>query len=117
MPSTGLDGPYKLSEEKIDEIITETKLGVYVLGHINNRGVFIVEYVGRSDDDLNDRLHDWVGEYEQFKATYYNSAKKAFEKECGIYHDFGEKEKLDNEVHPDRPDNSNWECPMCDIFD
>jgi len=24
---------------------------------------------------------------------------------------------LDNDIHPDRPDNSNWECPVCDIFD
>ena len=113
MPSTGLSKPFILTSNKIDEIIKKISPGVYVLGHVNNKGVFIVEYVGRSDDDLNDRLHDWVGEYKQFKAIYYNSVKATFEKECSIYHDFGENEKLDNEIHPDCPDGIMLKCPIC----
>ncbi len=83
------------------------------MGHQNARSVFVVEYVGRSDNDLNNRLHDWVGDYRQFKASYFDTAQDAFKKECAIYHDFGEDEKLDNEIHPDRPDNTSWECPKC----
>lgn len=31
---------------------------------------------------------------------------------------FGGIEKLDNDIHPNRPSNSkDWECPICDIFD
>jgi len=116
MAKTKLQGPYQLSDSRIDEVVNKTSAGTYVLGHINSRKVFIVEYVGRSDDDLNDRLHDWVEKYKMFKAAYFNSAQEAFAKECIIYHDFGGNGKLDNEYHPDRPDNTNWKCPVCDIF-
>lgn len=117
MASTGLKGPFLLTSEKIDEEVTEISPGTYVLGHLNDEDVFIVKYVGRSDEDLNDRLHDWIDEYKRFKFGYFNSEKEAFEKECIIYHDFGESESLDNEIHPDRPDNTDWECPSCAIFD
>ena len=70
--------------------------------------------MGRSDKDLNDRLKDHIGEYGRFKFEYYGSAKAAFEKECHLYHDFTPQ---DNKIHPDRPDGSNWKCPVCDIFD
>lgn len=26
-------------------------------------------------------------------------------------------EKLDNDIYPDRPNISGWECPVIDIFD
>lgn len=113
MPSTGLNGPFILTSNKIDETVKKVSSGVYALGRVNDKKIFIIKYVGRSDDDLNDRLHDWVGEYNHFKASYYNSVKAAFEKECSIYHDFGENEKLDNEIHPDRPDGTMLRCPIC----
>lgn len=116
MPSTNLKGPYTLTEINIDEIFSEIKSGTYVLGHLTKAETFVVEYVGRSDDNLNGRLHDWVGSYTHFKARYFKSAEEAFERECRIYHDFGEKEKLDNKIHPDRS-SSDWKCPVCDIFD
>ena len=39
--------------------------------------------------------------------------KAAFEKECRNFHDFGGVEKLDNDIHPDRPDGAAWKCPVC----
>jgi len=117
MPNTNLNGPYPLNADKIDEIITITASGTYVLGYVNSNNVFVVKYVGRSDDDLNDRLHDWIEEYESFKAKTFNTSKEAFEKECRIYHDFGQSSKLDNDIHPARPKDYDWECPICDIFD
>lgn len=117
MPETGLRGSFSLTDEKIDEIVTKTSPGVYVLGHSDNNS-FVVKYVGRSDDDLNKRLHDWVGEYARFKFGYFDSEKAAFERECRIWHNFGGPNgDLDNQVHPARPKGSNWECPVCDIFD
>ena len=113
MLSTGLEGPFILTADKIDKTVGKVSPGVYVLGYVNDKGTFVVNYVGRSDDDLNDRLHDWVGEYNQFKASYYNSVKAVFEKECSIYHDFGENEKLDNEIHPDCPNGTMLKCPIC----
>jgi hypothetical protein len=117
MVSTGLRGPYKLDNETIDKEVTEESAGAYALGKMRDT-TFIVMYVGRSDDDLNGRLKKWVGsKYTHFKFEYYGSAKAAFEKECNLYHDWGEKEKLDNDVHPARPDNTDWQCPRCDNFE
>jgi len=117
MPESGLRGPYPLDEQTIDRVVTETSSGAYALGKTKDT-TFYIKYVGRSDDDVNGRLKDHVGEYEQFKYEYYPSAKAAFEKECQLWHDFGEPEgTLDNKSHPDRPDGTGWKCPRCDVFD
>jgi len=116
MAKTNLQGPFTLNDTTIDEVVTNTSPGTYVLGYTKTSGTFIVEYVGRSDDDINDRLHDWVGDYRQFKASYFDTAQEAFEKECAIYHDFGGNDVLDNKIHPDRPVNTSWECSRCHIY-
>lgn len=117
MASLGMEGPYSLTGEVIDQKVTKTAPGNYGLGHTSSEGTFRVKYVGRSDTDVNDRLKDWVGSYKQFKFSYATSAKDSFEKECRNYHDFGGKDKLDNEQHPARPTGSGWKCPACKIFD
>jgi len=114
MASLDMNGPYPLTDNEIDRRVTRTSPGNYGLGYTKDDGTFIVEYVGRSDDDVNSRLHDWTGKkYKQFKYSYANSPKEAFEKECRNYHDFGSSEKLDNDIHPDRPNGTNWKCPVC----
>ncbi|MBA7669158.1 hypothetical protein ES703_77286 [subsurface metagenome] len=116
MPRLNMNGPYRLTVEKIDEVVTRESPGNYALGRVDKNS-FIVSYVGRSDDDLNGRLKYWVGKkYKHFKFSYATSRKAAFEKECKNFHDFGELEKLDNEHHPDRPDGTDWQCPVCDVF-
>mgnify|MGYP007017318806 CR=1 FL=1 len=134
MASLNMQGPYPLTKDKIDEIITKTSAGNYALGYVNEDKTFIVQYVGRADIDVSDRksvvyvgradadvasrLKQHVGEkYKRFKYSYATSPKAAFEKECHNYHDFGESKSLDNKIHPDRPANSNWKCPRCNIFD
>jgi hypothetical protein len=116
-PSLGLNGPYNFNSATIDERITQTSPGNYALGYKSEDGTFIVLYVGRADVDLNERLHQQLGKsskYKYFKWGYSTSRKAAFEKECQNYHDF---KCPDNQIHPDRPDGANWECPRCDIFD
>lgn len=115
MPSTGLYGPHSLTQEGIDAAVKGVAPGAYALGDVNANNTFIVRYVGRSDTDLNDRLKDWVGDYRQFKYAFYPTAKAAFEKECHLFHDFGET-TLDNAVHPARPAGSDWKCPRCKTF-
>lgn len=113
MAISGLRGSYPLTSTEIDNNITKTSPGAYALGY--TRGdKFHIEYVGRSDSDVNARLKDHVGSYKRFKFEYYGSAKAAFEKECRLYHDF---EPDDNDVHPARPAGRNWKCPVCTIFD
>lgn len=117
MASLDMQGPFDLDNKSIDANVTKTSAGNYALGKVEN-GTFYVSYVGRSDSDVNSRLKQWVGEkYSKFKFSYATSPKAAFEKECKNFHDFGGTEKLDNDIHPDRPDNSGWKCPVCKIFD
>ncbi len=111
-----MNGPYVFTSEEIDKQITKTQAGNYALGYVKDN-VFHVKYIGRSDTDVNERLKQHLGElYTYFKFSYATSVKDAFVKECKNYHDFGGVEgKLDNEIHPDIPSNSqNWKCPICD---
>lgn len=112
MASLEMEGPFPLDVANIDKNVTRTEPGNYALGYLDEK-VFRVKYVGRSDDDLNDRLKDHVGNYKHFKYSYATSPKAAFEKECRNFHDFGEVKKLDNDIHPDRPDGAAWKCPVC----
>ena len=116
MPSLGMNGPYNLTEAIID-LNVGIGPGNYGLGHVGEDGIFIVRYVGRSDTDLNSRLKDWVGKYKQFKYSQTSSREEAFKKECKNFHDFDGVSGLDNDIHPDRPDGRNLECPVCRIFD
>ena len=115
MASLDMLGPYNLTNNEIDRVITRTSPGNYALGYTKEK-TFNVCYVGRSDNDVNARLKSWVGKTSQpqFKFSYASSAKTAFEKECHNYHDFN---PVDNTIHPDRPANTNWKCPRCNIFD
>jgi hypothetical protein len=108
-----------LNNDKIDEQVEKNKLGVYGLDRGSEKDPFKVYYVGRADSCLNTRLKKHVGEkygnstYKWFKYEYANSVKEAYEKECQCYHHFGGKDKLDNDVHPKKPENTNLKCPVC----
>ena len=60
MRSLEMNGSYPLSNEAIDEVLTQELPGNYALGYMED-GTFVVFYVGRSDSDVRHRLHDWVG--------------------------------------------------------
>ena len=113
MASLSMKGPYPLTNEEINKRITEKSAGNYAYGYTNQDGTFIVKYVGRADSDLNERIKHGVGQYKEFKYSYANNAKEAYEKECKNYHDFGGSDSLDNDIHPDKPDNTNYKCPVC----
>ena len=113
MSNLNMNGSYPFNSQKIDEVVTRTSPGNYALGYVNTESTFIVQYVGRSDTDLNKELKARLApKYKQFKYSYASSVKAAYEKECQNYHDFGENEKLDNDVHPAKPAGSSWKCPV-----
>jgi hypothetical protein len=119
MPDLNMRGPYALNMRSVDDYVEKSCIGNYALGFLGDKGEFYIQYVGRSDTDLNARIKAHIGEkastgndYLFFKFSYSASAKEAYEKECINYHDFS-RYTLDNEVHPDRPDNSNLNCPVC----
>lgn len=122
MASLNMGISYDLTYDVIDRIVTDGKIGNYAYGYLDNRGVFIVLYVGRSDDNLKERIKHGITDmkedpsrrYERFKFSYADTALEAYEKECKNYHDFGGEEgKLFNKNHPAKPDNSTCNCPVC----
>jgi hypothetical protein len=102
METLGMKGPFDLSKVKINEAIEGKSPGNYALGYISEHA-FIVKYIGRSDDDLNNSLKSWVGKYPKFKWSYARSAKEAYEKELQNFHDFGGLKLLDNKHEPVKP--------------
>ncbi len=53
------------STKAIDEVLTRTSPGNNALGYMDD-DTFNVFYVGRSDSDVSERLHEWVGNYDAF---------------------------------------------------
>jgi hypothetical protein len=110
MAQTGLLGPYRLTFDGIQTAIANPMPGVFALGHLDGSGRFCVTRVGRSDDDVSSALRDFIGSENYFKFDVLSSSKAAFEKECGLYHDFSPR---GNRIHPARPPQSDWTCPHC----
>jgi hypothetical protein len=102
-------GRIPLTEESIDAYVAES-IGNYALGYSDDG--FTVEYVGRSDTNLNDRLKDYLDEnFKEFKFSYAEDAKAAYFKECRNYHDFNPRY---NDIHPRKPDGQgSLKCPVC----
>lgn len=117
MPNLNMNDPYTFDLSTINQKVTQISAGNYALGYKNEKGTFIVCYVGRSDNDLNHRLCCQLQEHphKMFKYSYASSPKEAFEKECQNYHDFGGSASLENEIHPDKPQNTNYKCPICNF--
>jgi hypothetical protein len=111
LQGNGLEGPFALTDRVIDEVILEQSPGAFVLERTNN-GVHSV-FVGRSDFDVNNQLHVYVGAYTRFKFVYCSSPQAAFEKECTLFHDF---DPTDGIGHPLRPPGSKWTCPRCKLL-
>ena len=111
MANSGLSRPYALTDESIDSVILPKRIGAYALGYTGQDGSFYISYVGRSDFDVNKRLHEHIGESLQFKFGYFPTVKANYEKECQLYHDFPNTK---NKVHPKKPEGQTWlTCPIC----
>jgi len=76
MRSLEMRGSYPLNEEAIDELLTCTSPGNYALGYLDGED-FTVFYVGRSDSDVKERLHEWVGTPSRFE-RYASPAKASW---------------------------------------
>lgn len=107
----GLEGPFALTDDAIDEVVRERSPGAFVLESTNEgmRSVF----VGRSDFDVNNQLHVYVGAYTRFKFVYAPSPRAAFERQCVLFHDF---DPTDGTGHPFRPPGTDWTCPRCKLL-
>ena len=108
--STNWSKVYQLNNENIDKYVKDKSIGNYLLGYKSNQK-FMVEYVGRSDTNLNSRLKDWVDKgYKEFRFLYAKDDVAAYYEECCNFHDF--KNDI-NQNHPAKPKgNDKVKCPV-----
>lgn len=118
MASLGMLGPFALTDAEVNKIVPENVMGNYAfLQKKWLAGEYIVRYVGRSDSDLKKEIKqqmrtDRAKGCTHFKYSIANSVKEAFEKECRNYHDFGECDCLNNDIHPAKPAGTRYKCPV-----
>ena len=106
-----VSGPHPLTSEGVKAAVLLKSPGAYALGKMGIDGVFYIDYVGRSDNDVAGRLSQHTPEYyPQFFFGYYPTAQAAHAKECWLYHTFSPAKNI---YHPARPENSRLVCPEC----
>ena len=110
MGSASLKGPYRLSVEGIDLAVRKKSAGVFALGRLDQDGHFCLSRVGRSDKDLNEALRSFIASEALFKFAYESDARRAFIRECELFHRFRPPA---NVLHPSRPDGTTLICPYC----
>lgn len=113
MEGNGLSGPFALTDEIIDQQVIDSRPGAFALDHSHGDNDFKAIFIGRSDLDVNNQLHVYVGRYTRFKFVYCSTAQAAFERECKLFHDFAPQ---DNLLHPRRPPRTKWTCPRCGLL-
>lgn len=113
MKNSGLTGPFPLTYQGIEEAVQGGSPGVYALGSKDSKGRFAIMSIGRSDNDVKERLRACIGAGTFFKFDYFQSERDAFERECELFHDI---EPPGNFVHPGRPAGTTLRCPRCRIF-
>lgn len=110
-----------LTSEAIDKAVPAGIMpGNYVIGRLTGNTLNVI-YVGRvdyrQDEGLKDRLKEHIGEWYGNLYFYWNKAnsvKDSFETECNLYHFWLEHEgQLENSIHPRKPANQNYTCPVC----
>jgi hypothetical protein len=120
--SSGLLGPFALTADSIAQHIEPLSIGAYAVGRLRpgKKGAkFIVRKVGRDDRDLAAALTALIGQgngqgtvaYDAFKFRTYVSTRRAFEKECQLFHIFAPP---DTPGHPVRPTGTRFVCPLTD---
>lgn len=110
-----LQGPFPYDQKTINSVIPNGVIGNYILGNLDENGDFQVLYVGRSDSDLRGRIGHKIGKYSHFCYSIAQSPREAYNQECLLWHtNGGDEEKLDNKIHPDKPDGDDEaECFIC----
>lgn len=77
MRSPEMSAAHPLSAARVDAAVALAAPGSYALGYMDG-DAFVVFYVGRSDSDVRQRLHEWVGRpSEPGRLVRYGSRAKA----------------------------------------
>ena len=110
MTTANLAGPYRLTVDGIELVVRRKSAGVFALGRLDRNGNFRLSRVGRSDDDLQEALRNFIASGPLFKFAYARDPEEAFLKECELFHSFRPQS---NFFHPTRPEGSRITCPLC----
>ncbi len=109
---SGLLGPVPLTQDAIARTIEPLTIGAFAVGRMRG-GRFFIRRVGRDDRDLAAQLAALAARddnpYDAFKYRTYVSTRRAFEKECRLFHDFAPPDTAD---HPVRPPGTRFACPV-----
>ncbi len=118
MASLGMLGPFALTDIDVNKRVPENVMGNYAF--LQKKWLtdeYLVRYVGRSDSDLKKEIKQQMKTDRAKGCTHFmfsiaKSKKEAFEKECRNYHDFGECNCLNNDIHPAKPAGTEYKCPV-----
>jgi len=110
--SSGLFGPYLLTDYDVHHNLIIGERGVFALGFTGKDGVFYIDRVGKSEKSLIDTLLKYEGMYKEFKFKFFASEKACYEKECELFHLFKPR---DNIAHPQAPKGIRLKCPTCGL--
>lgn len=101
-----------LNDRTIKQMVRKPQPGVFLLHTVQGGQP---RFLGRDDKDVRDKLLKWLGRsYRYFQFDYCETPEEAFHRQCELYHQF--KQNLDNTRHPERPDGTEWRCPLCDFY-
>lgn len=118
MASLDMLGPFALIDNEVNKRVPENVMGNYAF--LQKKWLtdeYLVRYVGRSDSDLKKEIKQQMRTDRAKGCTHFmysiaKSKKEAFEKECRNYHDFGECDCLNNDIHPAKPAGTEYKCPV-----
>jgi hypothetical protein len=121
-----MKGPFTLTQENVDKVKAEP--GAYILGGKSSNGKYWGCYVGRSDEDISNRLQHWLDlmsgdrdpendtdlcllgkNPDRYWRVYTATAREAFDEECRVYHKHGYS---CNSIHPAKS-SRRWTCLIC----
>ncbi len=114
----GMRGPFKLEREIVAKMVGDQVAGNYRLSMCDGGEDFCVDYVGRSDKQLMERICDHISEgYKTFVWRPQNTAEEAYKQECADFHNFGGDIGLlkndKDEGHPNSPEGLKLNCSIC----
>ena len=93
----------------------DTTIAAFALGRMEGRR-FLIQHIGRTDKDAGSVLKGFVGDYEHFKYRTYVSTRRAYAKQCKLFHDFLAAATAG---HPTPPPGIRVKCPVdsCKLAD
>jgi hypothetical protein len=101
-----------LNDRTIKQMVRKPQPGIFLLHTVPGGQP---RFLGRDDRNVRDKLLKWLGRsYRYFQFDYCETPEEAFRRQCELYHQL--KQYLDNTRHPERPDGTDWRCPLCDFY-